>query len=779
MIRSYILSALRALLRNRLASIINIGGLAAGIAASMLIMLFIFSELSVDKFNENYERIYRLEYGDFVVTGTAQSRLLKEAFPEVEQTVRMDFRYRPLASHGDDNFRFDNFVYADSTLFDVFTFRFVSGNPETALLVPFSLVLTLSEAKRLFGNEDPVGKMLTFNNIHEYTVTAVIKDINDFHLPVSAIGSFSSLPQVENDDNHDRHLFNYMNFLTYVVFRENSDPVHMAQKFEELIDERFPDARSYNLRFRPLSDIYFNRTIDDSPPVRHGNLSLVYTLVAVAVFILVIAIVNFINLATANASVRSSEIGMRKIMGANRNNLVLQFLTESVIISFFAFLLATGMVELLLPLFNSLLFTSLSFDPFQSLWFLISLMMLVLITGILAGLYPAFYLSSMKACSIIKQEFSRGRGALRFRRFLIIVQFIISIVLIISTITVYRQVEYMRRKDLGFIKENVVIVRLNRDVYAAKDAFYNKLVNNDDIVSVSMSNNLPGYVTWFNTWTIGGESKPHKFLPVDPDYLPLMGIEMSSGRNFAWNRIADQRNTFILNEEAVRYFGFEDPAGKEFMVGGPEPVRVIGVVKDFHFRSLHEPVGPLVLGWQPQNLGIANIRIKEGNTENPINKIRESWEELSPGAPFEYMFLDDEIDKLYRSEIRIGQLFRYFALLAVFIACMGLYGLSTFIAHQRTREIGIRKVLGSGISGIILVFSSELARWVVFANIVAWPVAYLLMVRWLDNFPYRIEQSLIVYISAGLMALVIAVVTVGGTAWKTASLNPANTLRNE
>jgi putative ABC transport system permease protein len=779
MIRSYIQSALRALLRNRLTSIINIGGLAAGIAASMLIMLFIFSELSVDKFNDNYESIYRLEYGDFVVTGTAQALLLKEAFPEVGQTVRMDFRYRPIASFGDDNFRFDNFVYADSTLFDVFTFEFVRGNPETALIVPFSLVLTTSEAKRFFGTEDPVGKMLTFNNIHEYTVTAVINDISDFHLPVSAIGSFSSLPYVENDDNHDRYLFNYMNFLTYVLFRENSDPGHMAQKFEELIDERFPDERRYNLRFRPLSDIYFNRAIDDSPPVRHGNLPLVYTLVAVAGFILVIAIVNFINLATANASVRSSEIGMRKIMGASRNNLIFQFLTESVIISFSAFLLGTVMVELLLPLFNSLLFTNLSFDPLQSLWFLISLMMLVLITGILAGLYPAFYLSSMKACSIVKEEFSRGRRALHFRRFLIVVQFIISIVLIISTITVYWQVEFMRHKDLGFIKENVVTLRLNRDVYTARDAFHDKLVNNDGIVSVSMSNNLPGYVTWFNTWTIGGESKPHKFLPVDPDYIGMMGIEMSSGRNFDWNRIADQRYTFVLNEEAVRYFGFEDPAGKDFMVGGLEPVRVIGVVKDFHFRSLHEPVGPLVLGWHPQSLGIANIRIKEGNTENILNMVRENWEELSPGSPFEYMFLDDEIDKLYSTEIRIGQLFRYFALLAVIIACMGLYGLSTFIAYQRTREIGIRKVLGSGISGIIVIFTSELARWVVFANIVAWPVAYLLMVRWLDNFPYRIEQSLAVYISAGLMALVIAVITVGGTAWRTACLNPALTLRNE
>ncbi len=779
MIRSYIITALRALVRNRVTSGINIGGLAAGIAASVLIMLYVFSELSVDKFNENYDRIYRLEVGDFHVTGTAQALILKEEIPGVRQSARMDFRYRPLLRLGDDHYRLEQFVYADSTLFDVFTFEFIRGDPATALQLPFSLVLTASEAGRLFGSEEPLGQIVTFSDNREYTVTAIIEDIENFHLPITALGSFSSLPYLENDDNHDRHMFSYMNFLTYVLLDENTDPEIIADGFDQLIDERFPDARRFDFRLRPLSNIYFNRDLDDSPPVRHGNLPLVYTLVAVAGFILIIAIVNFINLATANASSRYGEIGVRKIMGAAKENLVIQFLAESLIMSAFAFLLGVVLVEILLPVFNNLLSVDLSFNLFDSKLFALSLLLLVLVTGILAGLYPALYLSSLKYPAILKGEITRGRGALHFRRALIVFQFAISIALIIGTIVVHRQVEYMRNKPLGFNKQDILTVRLNRDVAAVREVFRDQLVQSDAIESVSMSNNLPGYITWFNTWNIKGEQKPHKFLPIDPEYINLMDIKLKEGRNFDLNRMADQENTFILNEEAVKYFGFEEPAGKEFMVGGESPIRIIGVIEDFHFRSLHEPIGPLVLGWQNRNLGFANIRIRPGSTAEAIVHIRKKWETLSPGSSFEYRFLDEEIDKLYLSEVRIGRLFRYFALLAVIIACMGLYGLSTFVTMQRTKEIGIRKVLGSSAGQIVFLLTSEFTRWVIAANIIAWPLAYLAVSRWLENFPYRIEPGLPVFVIAGVIALLIALVTVGSQSWEKAGINPAHTLRNE
>jgi len=621
--------------------------------------------------------------------------------------------------------------------------------------------------------------MLKLNNIHDYIVTAVIDDIDNFHLPIKAIASFSSLPQIENDENYDRHLFNYMNFLTYVLLHDSTSPSSIAEKFDLLIDERFPEARRYNFRLRPLGDIYFNGDLNDSPPVRHGNLSLVYALVAVAGFILLIAIVNFINLATANASVRHQEIGVRKAMGAARETLIFQFLTESVILSLVAFLLGIVLVEMFLPVFNNLLSVSLFFNPFYSYRVFFSLSVLVLITGFLAGLYPAFYLSSMNARLVPKGEITRGRRALRFRRTLIVLQFTISIALIICTIAVQGQIDFMLNKNLGFNKEDIITVRLNRDVYSVADVFRDNLVRHDAIASVSMSNNLPGYITWFNTWITEGESKPHKYLPVDPEYIDLMGIELVGGRNFDWKRTADQEYTFILNEEAVRYFGFDDPAGKEYMVGGPRPVRIIGVVKDFHFRSLHEPVGPLVLGWQPANLGIVSIKINPDRKEEALNYIREQWEIISPESFFEYSFLDEEIDKLYRSEIRIGKLFRYFALVAIIIASMGLYGLSTFIANQRTKEIGIRKVLGSSAMQIVILFSSEFAKWVILANLIAWPLAYMAMDKWLDNFPFRNEPGLFVFIGSGLIALMIALITVSSQAWKTAGINPSHILRNE
>ncbi len=774
---NYILTSIRVLLRNRMTSIINIGGLASGIAASMLIILYVNSELSVDKFNENFENIYRLEVGDFHVTGTAQALFLRE-FPEVRQVARMDFRYSPLLKRDNEFFKINEFMFADSTLFDIFTFDFLSGDPETALVKPFSLVLTSSLAADLFADRYPVGEILNLGN-HDYTITAVINDVDEFHLPVGAVGSFSSLPFIENDDDHDRHLYSYMNFLTYVVLHDNADPVSVTAKFDRMIDERYPDMRRYESRFRKMGEIYFNRDLNDSPPVRHGNLPLVYTLMAIAGFILLIAIVNFVNMATANASARASEIGMRKVLGAQRENLVLQFLAESVIISLFAFVIAIVLVELLLPVFNNLLLTSLSFNPFRSFLLTLLLLTFVLFTGILAGIYPALYLSSMKTLSILQGIITTGRNAIYFRRFLIIFQFVISIVLIISTLTIYHQVNYMRSKDLGFEKHNVLVARLNKELFSSREVLRERLLENESIIAVSFSNNLPGYVTWFNSWETGGESKPHKFLPVDPFYIDMMGMELVSGRDFEWGRTADQELTYILNEEAVKYFGFDDPAGKEFMVGHTRPVRIIGVVKDFHFRSLHEPVGPLVMGWQRGSLGLANVRIKEGDTEHAVELIRHEWDELSPGHPFEFAFLDDEIDQLYGSEIRINRLFRYFALFAIIIACMGLYGLSTFIMHKRSKEISIRKVLGSGSGSIMYLLTSEFIKLVAAANLIAWPVAYLAMARWLENFPYRIEQDIWIFVISGVMALGITLVTVSLQAWRTAGLNPAIILRNE
>ncbi|MGF1587394.1 MAG: ABC transporter permease [Bacteroidales bacterium] len=776
MIKNYIFTAFRSFLRSRTSTFINVAGLAAGLAASMIILLYIGAERSSDRFNENFERIYRLEYGEFFISGTAQALIFKEAFTEVEQSVRFDYRYSPLIGIGEENFRFTGFLFADSTLFDVFSFKFVKGDPAMALHLPFSLVLTESEAEKIFGKEDPVGKILRFDNRHDYTVTAIIKDEKRSHLPVSAIGSFSSLPYVENDENHDRHLFSYMNFPTYFLLQEGSNHNSLARDFERHIDELFPDQRNFNISLRPLNDIYFNNNLKDSPPTRHGNLTLLNTLLAVVCFIMLIAIVNFINLATAGYITRARETGIRKMLGADRRSLIFQFLTESIILTLIALMIAIAAVELLLPVFNKLLLSDLAAGSFMTLRNILLLISAAVATGLIAGLYPAIYLSAGSGISKVRS--SNTRRDIRLRTLLIVVQFTITIILIIGTLVVRDQVNYMKNKDTGFDKENVLIVRFNSDLFRQRDVFRERLSGYQDVRSVSLSNNLPGYIRWFNTWMIDGEQKPHNFLPVDPDYLDMMNIRLVSGRNFDWTRIADQENTFILNEEAVKYFGFEDPAGKEFIING-SPIRIIGVVEDFHFKPMHEEIGPLVLGWRPNNLGLANIRIGDDDKEGSIAYVKSVWNELSPGAPFEYAFLDDELDKLYLSEIRIEKLFRYFAMLAILIACMGLYGLSTFIAAQRTKEIGIRKVLGSSINGIMVLLISEFSRWVLVANIIAWPVAWFFSKTWLENFPYRIAPGIEIFAGAGIFALLIAVITVSGEAWHSARMNPAVTLKNE
>ena len=776
MIRNYIFTALRSFLRNRISTVINVCGLAAGLAASMIILIYIGKERSTDRFNENFERIYRLEYGNFFVSGTAQALIFKQAFTEVEQSVRIDFRYSPLVGTEEEFFRFNGFLFADSTLFDVFSFKFVLGDPVMALQLPFSLVLTETEAGRIFGKEDPIGKILRFDNRHDYTVTAIIKDEKRFHLPVSAIGSFSSLPHVENDENHDRHLFNYMNFPTYFLLQEGANHNSLARDFERHVDELFPDQRSFSISLRPLSDIYFNNSLEDSPPTRHGNLTLLNTLLAVVCFIMLIAIVNFINLATAGYIIRARETGIRKMLGADRKNLIFQFLIESLIITLIALMIAIAAVELLLPVFNKLLLSDLTIGSFLTPHNILLLISAAVATGLVAGLYPAFYLSSGSGISKVRS--GNTRRGVRLRTMLIVIQFTITIILIIGTLVVRSQVNYMKNKNAGFDRENVMIVRFNTDLRDQRDVFRERLSGYQGVRSVSLSNNLPGYIRWFNTWMIDGEQRPHNFLPVDPDYLDMMNIRLVSGRDFDWARIADQENTFILNEKAVKYFGFEDPAGKEFIINN-STVRIIGVVEDFHFKPLQEEIGPLVLGWMPLNLNLANIRIGEDDREGTISYVKGLWDELSPGAPFEYTFLDDELDKLYLSEVRIEKLFRYFAMLAILIACMGLYGLSTFIAGQRTKEISIRKVLGSSINSIMVLLISEFSRWVLVANIIAWPVAWFFSKTWLENFPYRVDPGIEIFAGAGIFALLIAVLTVSGEAWHTARMNPAVTLKNE
>ncbi len=774
--------ALRALTGNKTTAAINIFGMATGLAASILILMYVFTELKTDRFNEKYDQIYRVELGEFSVMGAGIAGLFKDSYPEIEEAVRFSFGFSPVLRYNGNDLKIENFVFADSTLKEVFTIEYIQGDANTALSPPFSVVMTRSAAETMFGNEDPVGRTVRFNNRHNFTVTGVIEDFGSSHISMDMIGSFSSLAEMDNDPQFDEHLFRNMNYPTYFLLGKGSNPGELATKFNNHIEQAFPDLYSLHNNFRfglkGLHDIYFGRD-QISDYSKTGNLTLIYMLAAVALFIILIAAFNFINLSTANASNRAKEIGIRKLLGAGREKIIFQFLAESVMMCLAAFILSVVLVELFIPVFNNLVSANFSAELVTRPATLFISLAGVIIIGILAGIYPAFYLSSFAPASILKGEKTKGKGAVNFRRFFIVLQFSITVTLIIGTIVANSQVHYLKNKELGYNNEKVITMRLNSQILNNSDSFRDAVLSHPEIEKYSMSNNIPGFIGWFESWIIDDELKQFKFMSVDPDYIDLMEIEISEGRNFSWDRIADMDNAYIINEEAARHFGFDSPAGKEFNVGTGTPARITGVVKDFHFRSLHEPIGPFVMDWNPNNLRVANVKISGNNTAGTIQHLRREWEKFSPAFPFEFAFLEEESGRLYQSEMRIATLFSSFAILAIIIACLGLYGLAAFVASQRTKEIGIRKAMGASVTGIMLMLSKDFARWVVIANIIAWPVSYYIITSWLENFPYRISPGPAIFILAAIIALLIAVVTVAGQSYRTANMNPANTLRDE
>jgi len=782
MTRNYFLMALRALAGNKTTALINIFGMATGLAASIIIMMYVFTEIRTDRFNEKCYQIHRLDVADFSVMGAGVAGLFRDTYPEIEESVRFSFGFSPVLRYNGNNIRAEDFVFADSTLNRIFTIEFLQGDPKAALSAPFSMVLTRSAAEKMFGRDAAIGKTVRFNNSHDFTVTGVIEDYNNSHISMNIIGSFTSLPEIYNDPQFDEYLFSNMNYPTYFLLGEGANTTELAEKLDTHIKDSFPDHFSINPGFRfslkGLHEIYFDRN-QEAGYSKTGNLQLIYMLSAVALFIILIAALNFINLSTANATNRAKEIGIRKMLGAGRKKIILQFLTESVIMCLAAFIFAVVLVELFIPVFNNLTSANFTTELITKPSTLLISLAGVIIVGILSGIYPAFYLSSFVPASILKGEKTRGEGAINFRRFFIILQFTISVTLIIGTLVANSQVNYLKNKELGFDKENVVTLRLNSQILDNSDAFKDAVLSYPGVEKYSMSNNIPGFISWFESWIIDDELKQFKFMSVDPDYLDLMEIEILEGRNFSWDRISDVNNGFIINEEAARYFGFDSPSGKEFEVGTGNPARILGVVKDFHFRSLHEPIGPFVMNWNPDNLRVANIKISGGNNGETIEHIKKEWGKFSPAFPFEFAFLEDQTDNLYQSEMRMATLFSSFAILAIIIACLGLYGIASFVANQRKKEIGIRKVMGASPASIMLMLSREFAVWVLIANILAWPLAYFIAGNWLENFPYRISPGPSIFIIAGLIAFVVAVATVATRAFKTANMNPALTLRDE
>jgi putative ABC transport system permease protein len=680
--------------------------------------------------------------------------------------------------------RVQNFLFADPQVFDVFTFEFLKGNPLNALQKPYSVVLTESMADKLFGKTNPVGKSVMLEKKHPFEITGVIKDIERFHLNINAIAQFSTLASMYEEEDF-LNSYGSWNYPTYLLVKEGVNIPELEKKlndhFEAVYQREFNRSGEMDFHLTALEDIYFDKDIKYEINVKHGNIRFIYVFIAIAVFILLIAAINFVNLTTAKATTRAREVGLRKIVGGTRKQLISQFLSESLLISLLSFILSLGLVEYLLPKFNELLQGEIYNHYYSEPFFWLVFIAGVLLVGLVSGLYPAFYLTAFGPVSVMKGEQTKGNKGTSFRRALTVFQFFISVVLIIGTVTIYRQIHYMKNKDLGFEQEHQVYFSITGEISDQKRAFKEELLKNPNIQSVSYTSKPAGRITWQESWEIGGEKKQFTYQPADPDYVDVMDLEIADGSNFSWDRVSQKnKRAVLLNETAVNFFGLENPVGKMINTGSPywNDVKVVGILKDFHYNSLHKEIAPLVIAWDERGSNV-NIRISANEMESTIKHMKSVWNQFVPGYPFEYHFLNQALERQYKDDERFGRLFSWFAFFAILIACLGLYGLSLFSTQQRTKEIGIRKANGASVNTIIKLFLVEFSRNVLIANLVAWPAGYFIMKQWLRNFPYRTEFELWIFGAALLVSLFIAISTVSWQTIKTASTNPAHTLRDE
>ncbi|HEY2721055.1 MAG TPA: ABC transporter permease [Chitinophagaceae bacterium] len=800
MIKSYLKIAFRNLWRHRVYSVINIAGLAAGLSAAFLIFLFVRFELSYDRFNVNADRIYRIacdvktstQLRPGSKTSEPMAPGIKNNFAEVENFVRLA-PANMVVRRGNVKFQEDHILFADSSLFSVFTLPMIKGNPKTALVAPFSVVLTETTAKKYFGNQDPVGQvlMLTLEN-HPATVTGVIKDIpGNSHFTADIFISAVTLTQVLNPDMHK--IWNWFAFYSYILLKKGADPKHLQAKFpaflEENVGKQMKSGNEYFiLTLEPLRDIYL-RSERDSP--QKGNLASVYIFSVIAAFILFIACINFINLTTARASERAKEIGVRKLIGAARKQLTVQFLGESLLHCLVAFWFAILFCELLLPVFNGLAGKSIGhsvFDNSVNFWLLFLVSAGV---GLTAGFYPALVLSAFRPLSVVRGRFmSTNKGSL-LRKILVVSQFTVSIVLIIATITVYTQIRFMLGQDLGFKKDQTIVIDYRGDERILE--FQQKLRNIPQIQSTTLSSSVPGFET--DVFWTEIEGSPGKMLSgemktgnvacynVDFDFLKQYDIKIIAGRGFSKDFATDCPHAMVINEAALAQFEFNSPGeaiGRRFDQGGRDGT-VIGVMKDFHFEGLQQKIKPLTMRIEPDGgrCKFISIQVAQKDMRAAISGITKTWTRMLPDRPFSYSFLDEDFNRQYQANDRFGKLFLYFAILGILISCLGLLGLSSYSTFQRTKEIGIRKVFGASAMSIVRLLTRNFLKLVIISFVVAIPAAWLAMQKWLQDFAYRTQLSWWIFLLAGVSALLIATLTVGYQAIKASIANPVKSLRAE
>lgn len=818
MIQNYLKVALRSILRSRLTSAINITGLALAMSAAILIYLFVADEISYNLYHSKSERIFRVTRIFFDTDG-AQSLHLSSVAPPIGPLLKNDLGEIELmartlqagATIGLEEsgelkaFTEENIFLAEPGLFQILDIEVISGDPSKDMARPFTVMLSQKTAMRYFNTTQVAGKRLRYNNTNDLEVTGVYADFpRQTHWHPDMLISFVTL---EDDRIYGRENLetNWGNnsFSTYLLLEEGADAKRVEGQLPAFIDKRFgafaranwglpatwEASKSTQLTLQNIQDIHLRSHLDDEIEV-NGNINNVYMMSVIGLFIILIACFNFINLSTAQATRRAKEVGLRKVVGAFRNQLIGQYLGESILIALFALILSIGASSLLLGWLNLFTGKELSLDFISNWRLLFGLFTFAIVVGLLAGAYPAIIISSFKPVSVLKSQQGSIKGKTGIRKILVISQFGISIVLLIATVITFQQLNYLNTRDLGYDRNHVITLNNNDLLTQNYDAFYNEATQFAAIKNIGRSSRIPtGRLldSHGDARVVKGDSLVNsgvglKNVTIDPEFFETLDMEMAAGRNFSKSRTTDDSLAFIINEAAVRAIGWEnneDGIGQDFEYGGVRG-KLIGVVKDFHFESLHQRVVPMIFA--PASQGRSSylvVKIAGSKMQQGISHLENTWKKMFPGRPFEYQFLDEQYRLLYNEEQKEGTLFTAFSGLAIFIACLGLFGLATFNTMQRVKEIGIRKVLGASVPNILGLLSKEIVILILVASALAWPVAWYAMSKWLDTFAYHVDMNVVIYLVAAVSAILLALVTVSAQTIKAAMTNPANTLRYE
>lgn len=797
MLRNYLTIALRNFRKHPGYVAINIAGLAIGLCCCILILLFVRDELSYDQFHNHADRIARvnveMRLTDTPNYGTSSAYPLADflttSFPEIEAATRIHNAGSVLMRRGEVSDYEEKGRYAEPSFFDIFDFSLERGNSETALTDPYTVVMTAEKARQYLGDTDPIGQAVSvksWHGEHDLTVTGILAPVPEHsHLQFDFLISNETLVAAQGE----RFTTNWhsINGTTYLLLREGMDWAALDERIDPLVRDyvtgEYPGRNIwFTYYLQPLTDIHLNRL--GLPNDAEGDMRYIYIFSTIALLILLIACINYMNLATARSAKRAKEVGMRKVLGAQRGQLARQFLIEAICLSGVAFLLAIALTELLLPVFNELTGKTLATHAWSNPTLIGALFGASLVTGVLAGSYPALFLSRFRPIKVLRGVYRAGSSGALLRKGLVVTQFACGVALIISTLVIFQQLDFMQEKRLGFEEEQVVVMPL-RDMELKRQhaPIQQAMTAVPGVRAVTIGMSVPGTGGSGHGVRLAEAPKEEGFiqqvLAVDTEYEDVMGMELVAGRWFDADHPADS-SAYVINETAAHYFGLDEPLGRQ-LNRNDNVGEIVGVVQDFHFASLHEEIKPLIIymGKEAWDFNQMALKVDGQRLPETLAAMETAWQQVAPGQPFSYSFLDEDLDRLYASEQRLGKIFGTFAFLGIFVACLGLLGLAAFTAEQRTKEIGIRKVFGAGVPGLVLLLSKDFLRLVVFAFVIAAPVGYFLMQRWLEDFAYRIELGASVFVLAGVLAVLIALLTVSYQATRAALADPIKSLRYE